>query len=351
MGYDAIGNQMTQRSHERVESEEDLQAFAAARRLCRQHTPEFSFFAELLPRPKRDAACVVIVFARMIRDAIVQSATESLAGARGLREHPVAVSQAGACCSSSPESIDGLLAMFRERLDQIYDHRLELPSPASRSEQQHAMHAFALSAARFDIPRQCFEDIAEALRIEASVARHATVRSFETYLDLSGGALARAVACVLGMTDSHALDSAGAVGKAVRLTRAVHNIAADFAEGRIILPLEELARHRYSERDLAAGATSAALRDLIHAQTARARRWLEEATGVLGLLAGDRERLATAWLISASERRLQRIEKWKLNDLLTPRASKFSIPAAVRLLPRAWRMTRKANRLRESQRV
>src|SRR4051794_14701506 len=125
----------------------DAAAFAAVRAICRRHAADLSFASHFLPRARRDAVCAVYAFSRMIHEAI--AADEGVVTtARGLRDYPVVahhvapISETQSCCSVGG-SLDGRMAMFRERLDEMYAGRVELPQVAVRSEAHHVQHAIA----------------------------------------------------------------------------------------------------------------------------------------------------------------------------------------------------------------
>src|SRR5215217_2987006 len=181
----------------------DAAAFAAVRNVCRRHAKDFFFASAFLTQPKRNDVYALYAFCRMIEEAVgVDDA--SLGGAAGLRHHPAVVSLAslepGTGCGSG-SSLQARLRMLRDRLDEIYDGRLELPRPEARSAAQHTLHALGLVVRRHEVPRQLFLDFAEGCRMDLAVSRYATWRSLEKYCYHAGGAPALIVACVLGLTN------------------------------------------------------------------------------------------------------------------------------------------------------
>jgi phytoene synthase len=309
----------------------DLLAFRAARDVCRRHGKDFYFASAFLPRAKRDAAHAVFAFCRMIRDAVESAAGEH--GAAAMRHRPLG---GGACGSSHP--IEQRLELFRARLNELYAGRLELPSPATRSEAQHVLHAFSQSVRRFEVPRQCFLDFAESCRADLLVSRYATWGSLERYCRQGGGAAAVAVGCVLGLTHSDAAQQASTLGVAVRLTHLLRDLKADVAAGRVYLPLEDLAAFRYGERDLVAGTISDSFRRLMAFQIDRARRLYREAAEALCWVAGDGSRLAAATLTVQQTAVLDAIERADC-DVFRRRID-LTPTQKLRRLPTAWRLAR-----------
>ena len=312
----------------------DALAFRAAREVCRRHGKDFHFSTALLPRAKRDAAHAVFAFCRMIREALESATDEDAATDAGAMRHLAA---GGGCCSSHP--LDQRVALFRERLNELYDGRLELPSAATRSEAQHVLHAFAQSVRRFEIPRQCFLDIAEGCRTDLLVSRYATWSSLERYCRHSGGAAAVAAACVLGLTHSDAPRQAEQLGVAIRLTHILRDLKNDAARGRVYLPLEDLAAFRYSERDLSAGVVNENFRRLMRFEVARAQRLYAEAAKGLRWVAGDGSRLAAATLTVQQAAILDAIEREGCD--VFGRHIDLTAAQKLRRLPTAWRLARR----------
>src|SRR5205085_3217311 len=117
----------------------------------RSHARELYSAFLFLPRPKRDAACAVLAFCQMIREAII--ADESpLRSAGALRAHPAIISSAMASARKGLDDFEDRIQLLRQRLDEIREGRLELPPVESRSPQQHALHAIAFTIQRYQIP-------------------------------------------------------------------------------------------------------------------------------------------------------------------------------------------------------
>jgi 15-cis-phytoene synthase len=329
----------------------DAAAFAAVREVCRRHARELFFASHFLPRPKRDAAYAVYAFSRMIDDAIAADEA-SIDGAAGLRHHPAVVSprriaelptestSAGACGCGPTGSLDARLLMLRERLDEVYAGTIELPSPAARSEAQHALHAFSLAVQRYEIPREYFLEFAQGRRTDLTVRRYATWASLQRHCDHAGGVLGLIAGCVLGLTHSDAGRYAMMLGNAIRLTDILRDLKPDWERGRVYLPLEDLARFRYSERDLSNGVVNEPFRELMRFEIARARGMYRDAAEGLCWLAGDGSRLAASAFAVVHSGLLRAIERRQGYDVFT-RSARLTTTQQFRSLPAAWRLARR----------
>jgi phytoene synthase len=272
----------------------------------------------------------------MINEAIDVPAGEAQPAGATLRHRPLE-GGSSSCCSA--DGLDGRLLMLRDRLDEIYDGRLELPAPDSRSEAQHALRAFELTVRRYEIPRQYFLDIAHGRRADLTVSRYATWASLEKHCYHVAGVLGLVMTCVFGATHSGAGEQAVKVGNAMRLTKILRDVREDFERGRIYLPLEDMARFRYGERDLEAGVVNDNFRELMRFQIARARRLYDNGAEGLCWLAGDGSRLTASTMAVVYAGILDAIERQRY-DVFARRA-RLTTPRKLRRLPLAWRLARR----------
>lgn len=289
---------------------------------------DLAFAIRFLDREKRDAVCAVAAFFGMVADAIGKDPAER-SGAQGLRQHPAVVSpvspETGCCGAGQSET---LLKTFHERLDQIFEGRLELPASGSRSEQQRALHAFAGTAARFDLRRHHFLRFAEERVRDAEIARYPTWTKLEHHCRAIGGSVAGAIGDVLGLQHSDSSRAIERLGVGLRLTQILRDIDADRRRDRVYVPLEDLARCRYSERDLLAGAMNEQLDALWNVQGERVRSLLNEGCEAIRWIAGEKSRLFAATLVTLAEATLRR----------PPLRSQLTTAMRLRQLPAAWRL-------------
>ena len=300
-------------------------AFDAARDICRKHARTFYFASAFLPRAKRDASYAVYAFCRMMDDAIDQPSSE-----------PVRTSSCG-CDDELQAKID----LFRDRLDEIYQGRLELPLPEYRSSDQHALHAFALTVERYEIPQQYFIDLAEGCRMDLSIVRYPTWPALEKYCYHVAGVVGLIMSCVFGLTHSDAKRHAVTMGNAMQLTNILRDVKEDWDRGRIYLPLEDMARFRYGERDLAAGVVNDSFRELMRWEIARAREMYRAGSEGLCWLAGDGSRLTASAMAVIYAGILDAIERQRY-DVFSQRAH-LTLPQKLRRVPAAWRLARRAH--------
>ena len=294
--------------------------------MCRSWE-DLAFAVRFLDRAKRDAVCSVAAFFGVVADAVGRNAAER-SGGQGLRQHPAVISPAGACCGGGES--EALLTAFCGRLDQIFDGGLELPSPEARSPKQHALHAFARTVARSDVSRQHFLRFAEERARDAAIVRYPTWTKLEQHCSATGGSVANAIGEVLGLQHSDAPRAIEKLGVGLRLVQVLRDVNVDRARGRIYLPLEDLARCRYSERELLAGVANERLDDLWRFEGDRARGLLAEGADAIRWIAGDKSKLFAATIVTLAEATLRR----------PPSRPHLTTVMRLRQLPAAWRLAR-----------
>jgi phytoene synthase len=300
-------------------------AFAAARNACRREGGGGAGGAYLasffLPRAKRDGVYAVGAFARLIRQAI----------------------EADGGCGDSCSGAGTVTPLLKSRVDAIYDApHIELPLPQFRDESQWTLVAIRDALRRFDIPRKLWHDLVDGLVAVRGLQRVATWRSLDSHLAASGGSVGRIVAAVLGAAHSDAGNFSAAIGRAVALTSVLRDLKLDVSHDRILLPLEDLARFRYSEREMLAGTVNDNFRALIRHEVGRARELFREGVAGTCWLDGDGSRMAAAALVSLQLAVLDAIEREPDVVFRDDGALKRpSLASQLRQLPRAWRIAKR----------
>jgi 15-cis-phytoene synthase len=298
-------------------------AFGASRAICRQHAKNLYFASFFLPKHKRNGVYAVSAFCGMIREAIDQNDT--------------AAENTSGCCGGS--SLDSRLALFRDRLAEIYSGTMQFPNVEFRSESQHILFATARTIERFEIPQECFLDWAEHCRMDLAIKRYATWNNLEKYCLLAGGATGRMLSCIFGLRHSNVQQYAVTMGVAISLTKILRDLRHDHRREKIYLPLEDLARFGYTERQLTQGIVNDSFRRLMKFEVARARQLYREGSKGLCWLADDGSRLSAATMAIVSAGVLDAIERQHY-DVFRRRAC-LTTGQKLRSLPASWRLAKR----------
>ena len=227
----------------------------------------FSFLA--LPAPKREAIVAVWDFCRAVDDAV------DLAPAGSDADHA--------------------LDRWRAEVARLFD-----------GDEPATSQGLALKplAARFGLPRAQFEAVVEGVGMDASPRRYETFADLEPYCHRVASAVGLICAEIFGYDDAAALDYARDLGVALQLTNILRDVGVDYRQGRVYVPQEDLRRFGCTDDDIGReveragrGVRSAALRQVLEHQAARARDYYARA--LRALPASHRRRFVAAEIMRA----------------------------------------------------
>ncbi|TVQ52775.1 MAG: phytoene synthase [Spirulina sp. DLM2.Bin59] len=157
-------------------------------------------------------------------------------------------------CRRTDELVDGpkAAATTPETLDQ-WEHHLE--TVFAGHPQEDADVALVDTLERFPIPIEPFRDMIAGQRMDLYRSRYETFKELELYCYRVAGTVGLMTSPVLGFVESTpsqtgAIEAAIALGIANQLTNILRDVGEDAGRGRIYLPLEDLDRFHYTEKDL-----------------------------------------------------------------------------------------------------
>ena len=217
----------------------------------------------VLPAAERRAIVAVWDFCRAVDDAVDEAPADG-AGARGAIES------------------------WRAELARCYG------GGTPRTPEGRELQPFI---ARFDLPREAFEDVIDGVAMDLEHTRYATFADLLEYCRRVASAVGLICIRVFGCRDDGARDYAFNLGIALQLTNILRDIKDDFDRGRVYLPLEDLAAYGVEVADLAGEPAGARVRRLVAFECARAREFYARACAALP--AADRRRLVAAEIMRA----------------------------------------------------
>lgn len=273
---DACG---TRESPLRVPSAGHRMTPADAQRYCTALTKRsgsnfyYSFF--FLPRERRDAMYTVYAFCREVDSAV----------------------------DDPPPGSDPHDAVRHWRAELAAAYHGQPTHPVTISLAEHAR--------RLEIPQQYFDDLISGVEMDLTTTRYRTFDELYLYC--------YRVACVVGLICLHVFGTRNKeaeayaihLGLAFQLTNILRDVGGDAAQGRIYLPLEDLARFDYREDALLAGTYSPQFEQLMRFECARARDYYAKAAGIIASLPpGDQAALLPAEIMRGVYARiLDRVEQ------------------------------------------
>jgi phytoene synthase len=218
--------------------------------VVRANSRTFSTACRLLPPHKRRAAHALYAFCRATDDLVDKTRHVANPGA--------------------------LIAAWRSRLTTPY-----------LGEHDPVPLAWADTQARYGIPRGYAEQLIDGIARDLHQHRYQTFAELTEYCYGVASTVGLMVMHIIGFGDEDALPYAIKLGVALQLTNILRDVGEDWANGRLYLPLTELAEFGLDEADVASSYVSDAWRAFMRFQLARVRHLYEEAQPGVQLLNSD----------------------------------------------------------------
>jgi squalene synthase HpnC len=135
--------------------------------------------------------------------------------------------------------------------------------------------ALAETVRKFAIPKHEFSDLLIAFRQDQAVTRFETFEDVLAYCKYSANPVGHLVLYLCGYDDAERQQLSDYTCTALQLANFWQDVTADYAKGRIYLPLEDLRRYSVTERDLAQSLNTTAFCDMMKFEVDRAREWFQ----------------------------------------------------------------------------
>ncbi|TAK16690.1 MAG: squalene synthase HpnD [Acidobacteria bacterium] len=169
-------------------------------------------------------------------------------------------------------------------------------------------------AAPFSLPRAEFDALVDGVGMDITPQRFRTFEELVPYCHRVASSVGLICAEIFGYRDPVVREYARDLGVALQLTNILRDVAVDFAQQRLYIPIDDMTRFGVSEDDIArecreagAGVTSPAVRALLECQAKRAHEFFAKASRELP--AAERRAVLAAEIMRAIyEETLRRIE-------------------------------------------
>jgi len=136
--------------------------------------------------------------------------------------------------------------------------------------------ALAGTVRKFEIPKHEFADLLTAFRQDQSITRYETFNDLLGYCRFSANPVGHLVLYLCGYGDSERQLLSDYTCTALQLANFWQDVSADFAKGRIYLPLEDLRRFRVSEESIRDGENTSAFCEMMKFEVERTREWFNQ---------------------------------------------------------------------------
>jgi squalene synthase HpnC len=192
---------------------------------------------------------------------------------------------------------------------------------------------------RCALPTSLFEDLLSAFRQDVTVTRYETWEDVMDYCRRSANPVGRLVLRVAGIRSDAADRASDAVCTGLQLANFWQDFGADWSNGRLYLPAEELRIHGASERQLEQGAMTPAWRSTMQAAVERTRGLFAQGRPVTDAVTGRlRWELRATWL--GGMRILGKIEELGYDTLRRRPTLTAGDAAAIAVGVLTWRRSR-----------
>ena len=271
-------------------------AYIHCQRIAKTEAKNFYYAFRTLPTAKRQAIYAVYAFCRYCDDV----ADDDL----------------------PPEEKRRLLAETRDRL---HNPRLATDDPV--------FMALEDAISTFAIPPSYLEDIIRGVEMDLEVSRFETFEDLREYCYLVASAVGLICIEIFGYEDPVAREYAVDFGIAMQLTNIIRDIREDAERDRIYIPMEDIRRFGYSERELMESRNNEYFRSLMDFQAARTRGYFGSGERLLPLLSRE-SRACAGVLHQLYSRILDRIESTGY-DVFERRIG-LSVSEKLLLVARLW---------------
>jgi phytoene synthase len=200
-----------------VEASRLQRAYAACTDMTREHSRTFYLASGLLPPEKRRAVRALYAFCRISDDIVDKSDP------------------------SAPNDTMEELTMWRDRVLGECD-----------GDEMGPVLAWADVQATYTIPRVYIRQLIDGVARDLMQARYTTFEELTAYCYGVASTVGLMSMHIVGFDGPQALPYAVKLGVALQLTNILRDVAEDWTNGRLYLPLDELAHFDLTEQDIAA---------------------------------------------------------------------------------------------------
>jgi squalene synthase HpnC len=165
----------------------------------------------------------------------------------------------------------------------------------------------AVLIAQQNLPTQLFHDLLSAFAQDVTTKRYADFAGVLDYCRRSANPVGRLLLVLYGESTPQNNQWSDNICAALQIINFLQDIAIDYANGRIYMPLDELARHGIAEAQFAKQNVNPAWCEFMAFQVGRARRMLFDGAP-LGRVLKGRIGLEMRMIIAGGDRILRKIE-------------------------------------------
>ena len=183
-----------------------------------------------------------------------------------------------------------------EKLQQIEGWKTELSRCFEGRPHHPIMKALVEPIQTFGLSRHYFEDLIRGVEMDLTLTRYKTFDELSRYCYHVAGTVGLLCLQVFGLSSERYQNYASHLATAFQLTNILRDLKQDAQTGRIYLPLEDLDRFNYSEKEILKGIYNDRFIDLMKYQVKRAEDFYSMAESLI--LTQDRKKLIAPEIMS-----------------------------------------------------
>ena len=157
---------------------------------------------------------------------------------------------------------------------------------------------------KYSLAPQMLEEIIDGVEMDLTIKRYATFEELRLYCYRVASVVGLVSIEIFGYRNPACKEYAIQLGLALQTTNIIRDVGKDLRVGRIYLPEEDLARFKYSERELRERTYNARFIELMEFECGRARQFFARAAAILP--AEDRKSMIAAEIMASIYRGLLR---------------------------------------------
>ncbi len=195
----------------------------------------------------------------------------------------------------------------QERLAALHEYEFELDRIATGTVPQAPLfRELASIVAQRHLPLAPFHSLLAACRDDAAQTTYADFGALMDYCRRAANPVGRLMLALVGDDNPRHQAYADALCTGLQFVQLLRRVGADFAQGRVYLPQDELRRHGILRQHLHGDFTTPLWETFMRAQIERARRLLQ-AGAPLGLALPGRAGFAVRMIVAGGERILRKL--------------------------------------------
>lgn len=219
-----------------------------AQQIAKKSKSSFYYAFNLLPAEKREAMNTVYAFCRKTDDIVDETA--------------------------EPDYV---------KYEKLRKWRLEFEKAFSGHSNYPLLNKLGKTISNFNIPLDPFFELIKGMEMDLQRDRYKSFDDLQLYCYRVASTVGLMCIEIFGYKNPSTKDFAVNLGIALQLTNILRDISKDAENGRIYLPLEDLKRFEYSEKEIFEKIYNTNFKDLMTYEAGRAKGYFELATSRLDL--------------------------------------------------------------------